>query len=119
MRKTFAALAITLLLGINLLSAPTVSAEGPAYHVVKPGEGLWSLSIRYGVTLEALLRANGLANPNWIHAGQVLVIPRAPRGPEYHTVRAGETVYSISRQYGVSTWAIVYKNGIQSNLIHG
>lgn len=109
-----AIVALVLCSFLNSVAAPPARAEGPAYHVVKPGEGLWSLAVRYGVTIESLVQANKLVNANWIYAGQVLVVPKGAQtgGLDYHTVAAGESVWSIAAQYGVSAWSIVYKNGI-------
>lgn len=44
-------------------------------HIVQPGDTLWSIAARYGVTVDAILRANNLINPNFIYLGQTLVIP--------------------------------------------
>jgi LysM repeat protein len=44
-------------------------------HVVQRGDTVSSIARRYGITVEALLQANGLANPNRILVGQVLQIP--------------------------------------------
>ncbi|MFH1085812.1 MAG: LysM peptidoglycan-binding domain-containing protein, partial [Chloroflexota bacterium] len=44
-------------------------------HAVRRGESLASIAQRYGVETQELIRANGLANPNRIVVGQVLVIP--------------------------------------------
>jgi LysM repeat protein len=44
-------------------------------HVVQPGENLYRISLKYGVTMDALMRANGLLNPNLIYVGQTLQIP--------------------------------------------
>lgn len=56
--------------------APTaVPPAGPRTHTVRPGENLFRISLIYGVTADALARANNIWNPNLIFAGQVLVIP--------------------------------------------
>lgn len=54
--------------------APTGSEYGRE-HVVRPGETLSEIASAYGVTLNALVRANGLKNANAIRAGQKLFIP--------------------------------------------
>lgn len=46
------------------------------YHVVQPGETLYSIALRYGTTTAAIVVANDLANPNLIYAGQTLLIPQ-------------------------------------------
>jgi LysM repeat protein len=43
-------------------------------HVVRPGENLSSIAARYGTSVAALARANGIANPNHIYVGQRLTI---------------------------------------------
>jgi LysM repeat protein len=49
--------------------------QRPGTHVVQAGENLFRISLRYGVSLQALAYANGIYNPNWLYAGQVLIIP--------------------------------------------
>ncbi len=57
-------------------AVPPTAVPQPTQHVVQAGENLFRISLRYGVTLDALARANGLYNWNLIFPGQVLVIPR-------------------------------------------
>ncbi len=44
-------------------------------YIVQRGDALWLIAQRFNVTVDDLLRANGVVNPNLIFAGQVLVIP--------------------------------------------
>nr|MBI2905015.1 LysM peptidoglycan-binding domain-containing protein [Chloroflexota bacterium] len=44
-------------------------------HVVRSGETLTRIAQAYGVTVEAVVRANQLANADSIYAGQKLIIP--------------------------------------------
>jgi len=46
------------------------------YHVVQPGETLYSIALRYGTTTAAIAVANDLSNPNLIYPGQTLLIPQ-------------------------------------------
>jgi LysM repeat protein len=63
--------------------APTVlptqpgggAQPGAGTHVVQRGENLFRISLRYNVSIAALMQANGILNPNLIYAGQVLRIP--------------------------------------------
>ena len=69
--------------GIHLPSAaPTaapdatdVEIEEPVYHQVQPGESLWSISRKYGVTVEELVSLNGLSEPNKLSVNQRIQIP--------------------------------------------
>ncbi len=44
-------------------------------HKVLPGQTLFSIAAQYATSVNALAAANGLANPNRIKAGQLLLIP--------------------------------------------
>jgi len=45
-------------------------------YIVQRGDTLWNIAKRYNVTVEAIVRANNIANPDSIMPGQQLVIPR-------------------------------------------
>jgi spore germination protein len=80
-------------------------------HVVQRGENLWLISQRYGVTINQILTANQLADPNRLVVGQSLVIPT---NFKYHTVRSGETLWMIAARYGTSVQAIIQANRISN-----
>jgi LysM repeat protein len=101
------------------LAAPPAPGYAPGYagtwHVVRWGETLSGIGWRYGVSAYAICAANGLANCNFIYAGQRLWIPgRGPVSPcaAYHTVRWGENLSWIASWYGVNAWRIARANGI-------
>jgi len=56
-----------------------------------------------------IIEANGLKPPYALRAGQKLVIPRR----RSHTVKEGETGFSIAMDYGVPWSAIAAANGLQ------
>ena len=89
-------------------------------HTVKAGETLYSLSKIYGVDLESITKHNPSA-VDGLKLDQTLKIPVAQqvsvvekkkkkRDFEYHTVAAGETLYSISKRYAVSIETILADN---------
>ncbi len=49
--------------------------EGGRKHVVSPGDTLWKISRMYGVTVNAIVQANNIANPDILTPGQVIIIP--------------------------------------------
>jgi len=66
---------------INVGQRLTIPAGGTAptaptgAHVVQPGESLFRIALKYGVTVEAIAVANDISNVNLIDPGQRLVIP--------------------------------------------
>lgn len=44
-------------------------------HLIQPGENLYRIALRYGVTMNALRNVNSLSNVNVIKAGDVMIIP--------------------------------------------
>lgn len=68
-------------------------------YVVRPGDTLYTISSRFGVTMTRLIADNGLTDPSRLVVGQALVIRRPAR---VYTVRAGDTLSSVARQTGVS-----------------
>jgi murein DD-endopeptidase MepM/ murein hydrolase activator NlpD len=68
---------IILLIALFALLFPhTVAAQtnGPVY-IVQSGDTLSSIAARFGVSMDDLMAANGITNPNLLSAGQPLVIP--------------------------------------------
>jgi lipoprotein NlpD len=49
------------------------------FHTVRRGQTLWRIAKRYGVRVEDIVRANGIADPDKIKAGQRLFIPKATK----------------------------------------
>lgn len=56
-------------------TAEEPAEEGPTIHTVQTGETLGSISTRYEVSMEDIMAANGIDNPNFLSVGQQLTIP--------------------------------------------
>ncbi len=54
-----------------------VPAVQQSSYLIQPGDTLWLIAQRFGVSVGQLLTANGISNPNYIYYGQVLRIPGA------------------------------------------
>ncbi|MDQ0899045.1 MULTISPECIES: LysM domain-containing protein [unclassified Paenibacillus] len=50
-------------------------------YVVQPGDTLWSIAARFGTTVQAIMQANQLTDPNFVYAGLRLFIPVPGPGP--------------------------------------
>lgn len=56
------------------ISSPAVGPETIVY-VVEPGDTLGSIAIKFGTTVEAIVAANSIKDPDFIKEGQELIIP--------------------------------------------
>jgi len=91
-----------------------------AIHIVQPGDTLSAIALRYGVTIWALVQANGLRSPYLIYAGQRLFIPvtgASATTPTRETgatyvVRPGDTLSQIAQRFGTTTFVLARLNGI-------
>lgn len=59
----------------NVVTATPVTPSRPASYVVQPGDNLYRISLRFGVSMVALAQANNITNYNLVFTGQVLTIP--------------------------------------------
>lgn len=121
------------------LSAAPVEPAGPREHTLAPGETLWALSRRFGVSVQDLIRYNAVSNVDDLSVGTVLRIPRpgeavtgpvqvgtvpqAPRAPApppqdappaavtgaYQVLR-GDTLYKIARSHHVTVDELLRAN---------
>jgi LysM repeat protein len=94
-------------------------------YVVQPGDTLFRIAVRSGITLDALLAANGLRTAT-IQPGQALIIPAAGRSPAApaapppggaYAIQGGDTLYQLARRYGVSVQALIAANGLRTTTI--
>lgn len=79
-------------------------------HVTHPGETLWLIAQRYGVTVTQIVTANKLENPNRLVPGMALVVPTASG---IHIVQPGENLSEIAQRYGTTIQAITQANQLQ------
>ena len=95
---------------------------GHIVYTVRRGDNLWNISRKYGTTVQEIVQLNNISNPNLIFPGQRLKIPKASNVSNksvYYTVRRGDSLWRISRLYGVSVRYLANLNNIRNpNLIY-
>jgi LysM repeat protein len=126
---------VAAILVLSLMAVPyPARADSGTPYVVRPGDTLASIAAANGSTTQALINANGLANPDLLRTGQKLIIPHGTaalptsgmaalqpasplagptRSPTY-VVQRGQTLAQIARLLGVSLAAIVNANGLSN-----
>ena len=126
-------------------SKTTVRYQGKKYYVhrVKEGDTIYSLSQVYGVSQESIIEVNGIKD-NEIRLGSMLYVPHAEGDSEaeaekeekaqsksekkrgksskivaqesdVHIVVAGETLYSLSRKYGLAEQELLDLNSLKDH----
>jgi len=96
-------------------------------HTVKPKESFYAVSRIYGVEVDDVLDWNGLNVMDGLQIGQKLslVVPKTffevevvaskVTSEQVHEVKAGETLWSISKQYGVTVEDLLKWNNKEDN----
>ncbi|TDF97095.1 LysM peptidoglycan-binding domain-containing protein [Paenibacillus piri] len=83
-------------------------------YVVQRGDTLYLIAQRFGITTDALMKANHLTTSN-LFVGQKLAIPVT--APLVHTVQSGDSLYSLARRYATTAEAIMALNQLPSTAL--
>lgn len=93
---------------------PNVNSD---LYVVKSGDSLWSISKKYGISVNDLKKLNGLNN-NLLNVGQVLKISGVPENfKDIYVVKSGDTLYGIASKYNISVDELKRYNNLSNNLL--
>lgn len=89
-------------------------------HEVIQGDTLHSIAKFYRLDPDTLAQANHLSLNSSLEIGMLLLIPRIPEQVMYR-IKRGDTLWSISRRYGVSLFTLMSVNGLnkQSKIYPG
>jgi len=89
-------------------------------YIVKKGDTLYSIAEQLGTTVDELKRLNNLTS-NILSIGQVLLTNSSGITGEVventYTVKAGDTLYSIAKKYGISVDTLKQMNSLTNNLL--
>jgi murein DD-endopeptidase MepM/ murein hydrolase activator NlpD len=113
-------LAVSLvLLAVFLLAAPAAFAQEPegVRYIVQPGDTLSSIALRFNVSMDEIIQASELANPDSLNVGDVLIIP----GIDWidgvliiEPIPYGESFLSLKRRYLLSNESMARLNRLTS-----
>lgn len=81
-------------------------------HVIQPNQSLFGIAQAYGTTVEDIVEANEIPDPNRIVVGQALVIPIAG---SFYWVQPGDSLFSIGAKFGVSYQELARINRLSVN----
>lgn len=109
----------------------TPRAQESDYHIINAGETLFAISRKYGISVDAIKEINGLSS-NEISVGDTLRLKHAPvveispapnqkntptTHEKFHVVVPSETLFAISRKYGITVDSLRAYNQLSSNSI--
>ncbi len=86
-------------------------------YTVQGGDNISTIAEDFGVSVNTIIWANNLKNPNMLNAGQVLKVP--PVSGVIHTVNDGDTITSIAKKYNADASKIVSFNEVDPDAILG
>ncbi len=98
----------------------TINGKTFIVHKVDAGETLYAISRRYGVTVEQIVAQNPSADAG-LEVEQILKVPYVPKTTKQvvpgkkHVVAAQETLFSISKMYGVTVDELKQWNNLTDN----
>ncbi len=111
-------------------SATTATVAAPNYHgaksgvhIVKKGENLYSISRLYNLTVNELCDMNAITKDSKLVIDQSLKIVSFIKSnsnysdASFHIVVKGDTLYNISKRYGVSVAHLKELNNLSDNII--
>lgn len=87
------------------------------YYIVQSGDSLWSISKKFGISVDKLKDINNL-NSNLLSIGQKLLVKDTSSSDDvgvYYTVKAGDTLYGIANEYGLSVDELKTINNLKNN----
>jgi murein DD-endopeptidase MepM/ murein hydrolase activator NlpD len=115
-----------------LIEGERDAQSGSLLYEVKQGDTPWGIAREFQIPVRLLLEANNLTEKSILRVGQKLVIPLSGDGrlktsertgtqgttqPQVHTVRQGDSLWRISRQYGVDIRSLMKANGLTETSI--
>ncbi len=122
---------IAAIIGTSAISAVAATqANAATTHTVKPGESVWAISNKYGISIAKLKSLNNLTS-NLIFPNQVLKVSGSSNstsnssrpstnsgGGSYYTVQAGDSLSLIASKYGTTYQNIMSLNGLNNFFIY-
>jgi len=124
-------------------AAEPESAGDYLLYTAQPGDTLFLLAGKHGISLDRLMSINGFTAEEWLKVGQALLVPHAlapapqpaylvsalqpappiaemqpgQARPAFHTVQAGELLAEIAAWYGVNPAALARLNGLRNGSV--
>jgi peptidoglycan DL-endopeptidase LytE len=90
----------------------TLVHEDSAYHIVKKGDTLISISRKYSIAIQDIKEINELKSAK-LRLGQKLLLKKTV--PDEYIVRKGDTVWNIAKRFNIDPQELLDNNGLESD----
>ena len=102
----------------QILKIPTKTVDigNTELYQVKPGDTLYGIANKYGISLKELKAINNLES-DIISIGQLLNVPSGLSSVNTYTVGSGDTLYSIAKKFGISVDKLKEDNKLVNNML--
>ena len=107
---------ILLSIGQNLIIPGKNNNTSSNEYVVKKGDTLYGIANKYNVSVDNLKSYNNLSTDS-LSIGQKIKIPDNKVNSNEYVVKSGDSLYSISRKYGVSVDELMSVNNLKSTVL--
>jgi LysM repeat protein len=101
--------------GKTLIIPAAESDLAPNEYIVQENDTLASIALNHGISVEELMKANGITN-DMVFLGQRLLIPNA--GSSSYTVQEGDTLNMIAQSLGITVDELMRINGMSDPVIY-
>ena len=98
---------------------PTGEIQNPNYYIVRKGDTLYSIANKNNISVDKLKQINNLTNNN-LYIGQKLLVVDTSSSEDigvYYTVKSGDTLYGIAKQYNISVDELKNLNNLTNNTL--
>lgn len=93
--------------------SPLPETEAKGTYTIQKGDSLGKIAKLYQTTIAELAELNGIKNPNLISVGQKLILPGKEKETVTYTVKKGDSLIKIAREYNTTAAKLAESNGIK------
>ncbi len=84
-------------------------------YLIRTGEDLSSIAKKFNTKESIIMDLNNIPFPDMIRAGKEIIVPiKKEKYFEYYTIKKGDTLYGIAREYNINPDLLAILNGLNS-----
>ncbi len=84
-------------------------------YLIQQGDSLTTIAEKFHTKENIILELNNIPFPDMLRAGKEIIVPiNKEQYFEYYTIKKGDTLYEIARQYNINPELLALLNGLNS-----